>query len=45
MTRGVRLPDEKRDAIRRESKTKFPVVIAREMDCSVKTVKNILREE
>jgi DNA invertase Pin-like site-specific DNA recombinase len=44
MTRGVRLADEKRQYIKEAIETKFPVQIARELGCSVQTVKNILRE-
>lgn len=44
MTRGVRLPDEKRELIHEMIKEKFPVIIARELGVSVKTVKNVLRE-
>lgn len=45
MTRGVRLPDDKREYIREAITQKFPVQIARELGCSVKTVKNVLRED
>lgn len=45
MTHGVPISDKNKEYIREAIATKFPSQIARELNCSVKTVKNILREK
>lgn len=45
MTQGVPISAEKKEYIREAIGSKFPSQIAKELGCSVKTVRNVLREK